>query len=1609
MTRTDVVTRSLRLGRVINGVRACSIICAFAMALVSACALHAQVATGLPPYGSFSGGPDVVNNSNLDAHLSFPVLQKAGVGIPFSYILSYDTSVWSPDNPNGGLMWTWLGGWSTQATTGWTTFDAIQALCPGVRPTCYTFGNCTFVNEYNRWKYFDRMNTEHDLQSSVTVYDYSACSQQGSGPYTATATTTDQLYSVTVNASPEATTAVDVHGFTFNMSLGTTTDSNGNSVTGSTDTLGMTVLSETESGSLTNPPITATYTYTNAQGQPESVKVISQPQVVRTSFGCSGVTEFGPTTLALVSEIDLPDGTKYTFSYEQTPGYSNDVTGRLKQLNLPTGGYVAYAYSGGSNGINCNDGSTPTLTRTVNDNNGNSSTWTYVHSENGSAWTTDITAPADPQGNQAYSVIQSQTGFETERDIYTKQGGTLLETIYTCYNGASFPCNNTTVSVPITQQAITTSIGGLESQVNTDYNAYNMPTEVDLYDWGSGKVGSLLRKTTTAYDTSLGSIEDRPLTVTTYDGSGTQVAQTAYTWDSKGNKQSVSSGGLSRSFTYNANGTVNVVTDTNDAQTTYHYNGAGGCDNAFPTSISEPLGFSKSMTWNCTGGVETSVTDENGQTVSTAYSDPYFWRFTSSTDQEGNQKNFTYGINPPSLESSLPFNSNNSTVDVLTTLDGLGRTLVTQRRNSPGSSTFDSVETNYDSLGRPYQSTVPYSGTAGQTDNSAPKTTTTYDALGRTVQILDGGGGTVGLSYMANDVLQTIGPKVGSENLKERQSEYNGIGQLTSVCEVTSVTGSGPCAQTTSATGYWTKYTYDGIGDLTKVSQNAQSSQVQSRNYAYDSLGRMTSETNPETGNGNPGTTYYFYDSDPGTKGGANCSGTYDGDLVKKLDNAGNVICYTYNALHQVLSITYPYGPNSGNTPSKYFVYGPASGSVTVDGVAMANAKGRLAEAYTCVSSCSSKVTDEGFSYTPRGEVAAVYESTPHSSGYFWVTQSYWANGAPELETNNLSGFPNPTYGVDGEGRINTVSTNFGQNPVTGTSYNSASEATQVNLGSSDTDVFSYDPNTFRMTQYQYNVNGKSVTGALTWNANGTLGELNISDAFNAANTQTCTYSHDDLGRIASGNCGSGWSQTFSYDAFGNLTKTGSGQFQPGYNWQTNQMSSGASYDGIGDVLSDSLHSYAWNSLGRATTIDSVSVTYDANGRMVEQNKNGTYTEIVYDSLGNKLALMNTTSTVVKGLVLLPGGETAVYNASGLQYYRHPDWLGSARFSSTPSRAMYNDLAFAPFGEPYAEAGTTGVTDISFAGNNEDTTTNLYDAQFREYGIQGRWPSPDPAGVGSADPANPQSWNRYAYVSNEPMSATDATGLCPLLIAGIGESEYDANGNKTAAATALEGLASQIGANVAFPYGSSLAAGALSVQGQALQTNNTAAQVTNEAFAASDGGWDDPVEVAAFSGGAQSASNAIGSGNYDVGNVDYLEPGLGLFSGPLATGLGQTVVFRGHGLVEGFLGMLSKPQPGMILESVDCGHSLTCMIGGTGDIKAQIEDDLTLDPGYQPCANPTVFTPKGSHPLGGGGGGGGGNSTGGGSGSIVWCWYLQLPNGELIFLGGCTDKPSASY
>ena len=195
-------------------------------------------------------------------------------------------------------------------------------------------------------------------------------------------------------------------------------------------------------------------------------------------------------------------------------------------------------------------------------------------------------------------------------------------------------------------------------------------------------------------------------------------------------------------------------------------------------------------------------------------------------------------------------------------------------------------------------------------------------------------------------------------------------------------------------------------------------------------------------------------------------------------------------------------------------------------------------------------------------------------------------------------------------------------------------------------------------------------------------------------------------------------------------------------------------------TTADTFNTYAWDSDGNTVGINlnsssPINITYDAFDRAVEENNSGTYKQILYSPTWSKLALM-TRQTANNVFLALPGGEQATYSGSTIRF-RHYDWLGSARFESNMAEQEYGDAAYAPFGEPYSIKNTPY---LSFTGVQQDTISGTYDFLYREYSpVQGRWIRPDPSGSTAADTNDPQSWNRYAYVTNDPLSSVDPLGL----------------------------------------------------------------------------------------------------------------------------------------------------------------------------------------------------------------------------------------------------------
>lgn len=157
------------------------------------------------------------------------------------------------------------------------------------------------------------------------------------------------------------------------------------------------------------------------------------------------------------------------------------------------------------------------------------------------------------------------------------------------------------------------------------------------------------------------------------------------------------------------------------------------------------------------------------------------------------------------------------------------------------------------------------------------------------------------------------------------------------------------------------------------------------------------------------------------------------------------------------------------------------------------------------------------------------------------------------------------------------------------------------------------------------------------------------------------------------------------------------------------------------------------------------------------------------------IAEFDGTNGALKKEYLAGGGAAITIEPTNGTRYLTSDTLGSPRVVTNSSGAVVSRHDYLPFGqELFAGTGgrTTGMGYSAadnlrqkFTGQQRDTETGLdyFNARYYSSG-QGRFTSPDPF-AGSATIADPQTFNRYAYVGNNPLTQTDPTGLS----AGSGE------------------------------------------------------------------------------------------------------------------------------------------------------------------------------------------------------------------------------------------------
>jgi hypothetical protein len=514
-------------------------------ALLSATAGFTQYmgGSGVQPTEATNGE---VSLDTLNIHIDIPIVNKAGVGMPFSFGLHYNSNVWGI---NGS---TWGPALSTSPTTanGWGN--------PGLQGS-YTFGSLPVVAQTEcdgDWKY----TYEYYMDGSGNMHFFTPVSVSPisnglcPGP-TATATLTDGS-GLIVNLSdvggttggtvvlPNGTvitpatfsstnsSAVDIHGNTI-ADVNTT-----NGVV--TDTVGVAELTNTWGCNASNT--NATYTYPTSTGT-ATVTVECTAYTPRTAFGCTGVSEYtAGGTVYLPTTILLPDGSSYSFTYESQVAHT--TTGRITSITYPSGETISYQYTGPNNGVNCNDGTAAGLTRTV------SGDGVYTYTRNTTTWLTTTLVGPSPAGNTNVYTFSQQSAspkamFLTQ-SVENQGSSTPLRTTVYCYNTVNpNPSNCPTAAAPLYPLAETdvfTSLGGMTtfSRVSQTFDNYMNVTKSAVYDFGAtsptrqtvaGPYGYTWNGSTTSptCTTAIGSgINDKPCQLQLENGSGTVLRNTYF-------------------------------------------------------------------------------------------------------------------------------------------------------------------------------------------------------------------------------------------------------------------------------------------------------------------------------------------------------------------------------------------------------------------------------------------------------------------------------------------------------------------------------------------------------------------------------------------------------------------------------------------------------------------------------------------------------------------------------------------------------------------------------------------------------------------------------------------------------------------------------------------------------------------------------------------------------------------------------------------------------------------------------------------------------------------------------------------------------------------------
>ncbi len=271
-----------------------------------------------------------------------------------------------------------------------------------------------------------------------------------------------------------------------------------------------------------------------------------------------------------------------------------------------------------------------------------------------------------------------------------------------------------------------------------------------------------------------------------------------------------------------------------------------------------------------------------------------------------------------------------------------------------------------------------------------------------------------------------------------------------------------------------------------------------------------------------------------------------------------------------------------------------------------------------------------------------------------------------------------------------------------------------------------------------------------------------IIDHIDSSNS--CTMQYDSLDRltVSDGPWGVG---SFGYDSIGNRTSKDINGENITYTYgSSDNRLGGVTHDAKGNIIDDGTFTYTYDSENRLIQVtngtDVITYVYDGDGRRISQTIDGETTFFGYGVGLNALTEFSG-SGVPKFDYIYAGSRNIArinFDAAGVpvsKTFYHGDHLGSTIGLTDQETTVVWDRMYLPYGETFTGSGGIQNTHQYTAKElDEDTGLYYYGARYYKPSI-GRFMSVDPVGGNLTDP---QSFNKYAYVQNNPYKYVDPNG-----------------------------------------------------------------------------------------------------------------------------------------------------------------------------------------------------------------------------------------------------------